>query len=302
MDRIDLFRIFARVVECASFTRAADTLGLPRSSVSSAVAELEQRVGVRLLHRTTRKVSPTHDGAAFYERALRVVADVEEAETLFRHAAAEPSGRLRVDVPGRIGRLIIAPALPAFLDRYPQIDIDLGVTDRAINLIEDSADCVVRVGPLSDSGLIARPLGNLTLINVASPGYLARHGTPRTPDDLGAHWAVNYASPSTGRTEEWEWSEQGATRTVAMRGRVTVNSAEAYIACCLAGLGLIQIPAYDVKRHIDAGELVELMPRHRAAPMPMTLLYPHRQHLSRRLQVFADWLTDLLKQKLLAVE
>ncbi|MCP1913123.1 hypothetical protein ACVIIY_007357 [Bradyrhizobium sp. USDA 4515] len=124
--------------------------------------------------------------------------------------------------------------------------------------------------------------------------------TPRTPDDLGAHWAVNYASPSTGRIEEWEWSEQGATRTIAMRGRVTVNSAEAYIACCLAGLGLIQIPAYDVKRHLDAGELVELMPRHRAAPMPMTLLYPHRQHLSRRLQVFADWLTDLLKQKLLA--
>ncbi|TKV78188.1 LysR family transcriptional regulator [Bradyrhizobium elkanii] len=302
MDRIDLFRIFARVVECASFTRAADTLGLPRSSVSSAVAELEQRVGARLLHRTTRKVSPTHDGAAFYERALRVVADVEEAETLFRHAAAEPSGRLRVDVPGRIGRLIIAPALPAFLDRYPQIDIDLGVTDRAINLIEDSADCVVRVGPLGDSGLIARPLGNLTLINVASPGYLARHGTPRTPDDLGAHWAVNYASPSTGRIEEWEWSEQGASRSIAMRGRVTANSAEAYIACCLAGLGLIQIPAYDVKRHIDAGELVELMPLHRAAPMPMTLLYPHRQHLSRRLQVFADWLTDLLKQKLLAAE
>lgn len=218
------------------------------------------------------------------------------------HAAAEPSGRLRVDVPGRIGRLIIAPALPAFLDRYPQIDIDLGVTDRAINLIEDSVDCVVRVGPLGDSGLIARPLGNLTLINVASPGYLARHGTPRTPDDLGAHWAVNYASPSTGRIEEWEWSEQGASRSIAMRGRVTANSAEAYIACCLAGLGLIQIPVYDVKRHIDAGELVELMPRHRAAPMPMTLLYPHRQHLSRRLQVFADWLTDLLKQKLLAAE
>ncbi len=299
LDRIDLFRIFARVVECASFTRAADTLGLPRSSVSSAVAELEQRVGARLLHRTTRKVSPTHDGAAFYERCLRVVADVEEAETLFRHTAAEPSGRLRVDVPGRIGRLIIAPALPAFLDRYPQIDIDLGVTDRAINLIEDSADCVVRVGPLGDSGLIARPLGNLTLINVASAGYLARHGTPQTPDDLAAHWAVNYASPSTGRIEEWVWREQGAARSIAMRGRVTVNNAEAYIACCLAGLGLIQIPAYDVKRHLDAGDLVEVMPQHRATPMPMTLLYPHRQHLSRRLQVFADWLTALLKEKLL---
>ncbi|MFB9262494.1 LysR family transcriptional regulator [Bradyrhizobium erythrophlei] len=300
MDRIALFRIFARVVECASFTRAADTLELPRSSVSAAVLELEQRIGARLLHRTTRKVAPTQDGAAFYERCLRLVADVEEAESLFRHAASAPSGRLKVDVPGRIGRLIIAPALPAFLDRYPQIDIELGITDRAINLIEDSTDCVVRVGALGDSGLIARPLGDLTLINVASPAYLERHGLPHTPDDLGAHWAVNYASPSTGRIAEWEWTEGGDVRAIAMRGRVTVNSAEAYIACCLAGLGLIQIPAYDVKRHLDAGELVEVMPTYRAAPMPMTLLYPHRQHLSRRLQVFADWLAGLLRQNLLA--
>lgn len=299
MDRIDLFRIFARVVECASFTRAADTLGLPRSSVSTAVQELERRVGARLLHRTTRRVSPTQDGAAFYDRCQRVVSDVEETENLFRQNAAQPSGRLRVDVPGRIGRLIVAPALPGFLDRYPQIDIDLGVSDRAVNLVEDGVDCVLRVGPLSDSGLIARPIGRLALINAASPGYLARHGTPAAPDDLGDHWAVNYASPSNGRVEEWEWLENGALRTLPLRGRVTVNSAEASIACCLAGLGLIQIPAYDIRAHLEAGELVEVMPHHRAEPMPMTLLYPHRQHLSRRLQVFADWLESLLKRQLL---
>lgn len=299
MDRIDLFRIFTRVVDCASFTRAADTLGVPRSSVSAAVQELEARVGARLLHRTTRKVSPTQDGTAFYERCQRVIADVEETENLFRQTAAQPSGRLRIDVPGRIGRLIIAPALPDFLVRYPQINIDLGVTDRAVNLIEDSVDCVLRVGPLSDSGLIARPIGKLLLINVASPDYLARCGTPQTPDDLGDHSAVNYGSPSTGRVEDWEWVEDGALRTLPLRGRVTVNSAEAYIACCLAGLGLIQIPAYDVKRHLEAGDLVEVMPGHRAEPMSMTLLYPHRQHLSRRLQVFADWLEALLRRKLL---
>lgn len=299
MDRIDLFRIFTRVVECASFTRAADTLGVPRSSVSAAVQELEGRVGARLLHRTTRKVSPTQDGTAFYERCQRVIADVEDTENLFRRTAAQPSGRLRVDVPGRIGRLIIAPALPEFLDLCPQIDIDLGVTDRAVNLVEDSVDCVVRVGPLSDSGLIARPIGRLALINVASPAYLLRHGTPQVLDDLGQHWAINYASPSSGRVEDWEWLEDGALRTVPMRARVTVNSAEAYIACCLAGLGMIQIPAYDVRSHLDAGELVEIMPDHRAEPMPMTLLYPHRQHLSRRLQVFAEWLEALLKRQLL---
>lgn len=299
MDRVDLFRIFSRVVECASFTRAADTLGVPRSSVSAAVQELEGRVGARLLHRTTRKVAPTQDGAAFYERCQRVIADVEDTENLFRQTEAQPSGRLRIDVPGRIGRLIIAPALPGFLDLYPQIDIDLGVTDRAVNLVEDSVDCVLRVGPLSDSGLIARSIGKLPLINVASPAYLARHGTPQTLDDLDQHWAVNYASPSSGRVEDWEWIEDGTLRTLRMRGRVTVNSAEAYIACCLAGLGLIQIPAYDVRTHLEAGELIEIMPEHRAAAMPMTLLYPHRQHLARRLQVFADWLEKLLKQQLL---
>ncbi len=298
MDRIDLFRIFARVVECSSFTRAADTLGVPRSSVSAAVQELEGRVGARLLHRTTRVVSPTQDGSAFYERCLRLIADVEEAENIFRQSAA-PSGRLRIDVPGRIGRLIIAPALPTFLDAYPEIDIDLGVTDRAVNLVEESVDCVLRVGPLADSGMIARSIGDLPLINVASPAYLERHGVPQLPDDLHDHLVVNYASPSSGRVEAWEWVEGGVLRSMQMRGRIAVNSAEAYIACCLAGLGLIQIPAYDVRRHLKAGELVEVMPSDRAEPMPMTLLYPHRQHLSRRLHVFADWLESLLKREVL---
>ena len=182
MDRIDLFRTFARVVECVSFTRAADTLGMPRSSVLAAVIELETRVGARLLHRTTRKVSPTQDGAAFYDRCLRLIADVEDTEGLFRQTSVGPTGKLRVDVPGRIGRLIIAPALPEFLDRYPQLDIELGVTDRTVNLVEESVDYVLRVGPLSGSGLIARKIGDLPLINVASPAYLAQHGTPGAHD------------------------------------------------------------------------------------------------------------------------
>ncbi len=299
MDRIDLFRVFARVVECANFTRAADTLGMPRSSVSAAIQELEGRVGARLLHRTTRKVTPTQDGAALYERCLRLIADVEETENLFRHSIVGPSGTLRVDMPGRIGRLIVAPALPEFLERYPQISVELGVTDRAVNLIEERVDCVLRVGTLSESGLVARAIGDLPLINVASPAYLARHGVPRTPADLERHRLVNYASPSNGRVAPWEWVEGDEVKRVALRARVTVNSAEAYIACCLAGLGPIQIPAYDVNAHLRAGELVEVLPDHRAAPMPMTLLYPHRQHLSRRFQVFAEWLDALLRAKVL---
>lgn len=296
MDRVALFGIFARVVEASSFTRAADTLGMPRSSVSAAVSELEARVGARLLHRTTRKVVPTHDGTVFYERCRRVVADVEDTENLFRWTTTRPSGKLRIDVPGRIGRLIVAPALPEFLERYPEIEISLGVTDRAVDLVGEAIDCVLRVGPLDDSGLIARPIGKLELVNVASRAYLAQHGVPAHPDDLDAHWAVNYASPSSGRIEPWEWMEGGERRSRPVRGRVTVNSGEAYIACCLAGLGLIQIPAYDVRGHLDAGELAEVMPGHRAESLPMTLLYPHRQHLSRRVQVFADWLEGVLKR------
>lgn len=295
MDRIELFRIFTRVVESASFTRAADTLGLPRSSVSAAVQTLEARLGTRLLHRTTRKVAPTQDGAAFYERCLRLIEDMDEAENLFRRSASGPTGRLRVDLPSRIGRLIVAPALPEFLARYPGIDIDLGMTDRAVHLIEESVDCALRVGPLEDSSLIARPFGSLRLINVASPDYLERHGTPLTPADLADHFAVNYASPSSGRVEEWEWIEGGEARTVAVPGRISVNSAEGSIACCLAGVGLIQIPAFDVIDHLRDGRLVEVMPNHCAAPMPMALLYPHRQHLSRRLKVFADWLEGLMR-------
>lgn len=302
MDRIDLFRVFVRVVELASFTRAADALVLPRSSVSAAVRELESRVGARLLHRTTRKVAPTPDGTAFYKRCLRLLADVEETEALFRQSARRPVGKLKVDVPGRLGRLIIVPALPDFFARYPDIELDLGVTDRAVNLVEQSVDGVLRVGVLSQSGLIARSVGVLPLINVAAPSYLGRHGIPETPDDLDTHLAVRYASPSTGRIEDWEWIDNGHVRTRVVAGRITVNSAEAYIACALAGLGMIQIPAYDVKPHLAAGEVVEILPHHRAQPFPMTFLYPSRQHRSRRVQVFADWLENLLRERVLHLD
>ncbi len=302
MDRIDLFRVFTRVVECASFTRAATTLDLPRSSVSAAIQELEARVGARLLHRTTRKVSPTQDGAELYERCLRLIADVEETESLFRRSAAGPTGRIKIDVPGRIGRLLLAPALPEFLDRHPGIEVELGVTDRAVDLVEESVDCVVRVGVLGDSSLVARPIGELSLLNLASPAYLARHGTPQTPADLERHLAVGYASPSTGRIEEWEWVEGAETRTLRLRSRVVVNNAEAYIACCLAGLGLIQLPAYDAAPYLASGALAAVLSEHRVPPLPMTLLYPHRRHLSRRLHVIIEWLEDVLRQAVLTGE
>lgn len=298
MDRIDLFRIFARVVETASFTRTADTLKMPRSTISVAIQELETRVGTRLLARTTRSVSVTPDGAAFYDHCVRIVTEVEEVEALFRQDAVRPQGVLRVNIPGRIGRLIIAPALPDFLESYPGIDVELGMTDRAVNMIEDGIDCVLRVGPLQDSGLVGRKICDLELINVASPDYIRRFGVPTCPDDLGQHHVIRYASPTSGRVEDWEWVENGEVRLKPVKGRVTVNSAEASIACCLSGLGLIQIPAYDVKNHLVAGDLVEVMPDWRAEGLPMTILYPHRKHLSRRVQAFVEWVVPLLNSSL----
>ncbi|RSY81443.1 LysR family transcriptional regulator [Sphingomonas koreensis] len=294
MDQVTLFRAFLRVAESASFTRAADTLGMPRSSVSAAVRELEGRVGARLLHRTTRNVRMTQEGRIFHAHCTRLVAEMEAMEGLFRPQDS-PHGRLTVDVPGRLGRLIVAPALPHFLDRYPGIDLVLGVTDRAVNLVEDNVDCALRVGPLADSAMVARRVGELRFINVASPVYLARFGTPQSPAELTGHQGVLFASPTTGRVEDWEWEEGGTLRRLAIPGRVTVNSAEAQIACCLAGLGLIQIPAYDVRAYLAAGELAEVMPGHVAAPLPVTLLHPDRHHVPARLRVFMDWMTALLR-------
>lgn len=294
MDRLDRFRVFARVVESASFSRAADGLGLPRSTVSAAIQDLERRLGTRLLHRTTRKVAPTPDGRALYDRCRELVGEADAIDNMFRTEAEGPSGHLRVDLPGRIGRLVVAPALPGFLSRYPGIRIHLGMTDRAVDLIEDGVDCVLRAGALPDSRLIGRKIGDLDLVNVASPDYLRTYGTPRTPADLHHHLSVGYASPSTGRIEDWEWVEGGRARRMTMRSHVTVNSAEAYIACCIAGMGLIQIPAYDVADDVAAGRLVEVLPGHRAAAMPLTLLYPHR-HTSPQVQLFSDWAAGLFR-------
>jgi len=298
MDRIDLLQVFVRVAEAGSFTRAADRLGLPRATISTAVQQLETRLGSRLLHRTTRRVGLTPDGEVMLERARALVADMEDMEQQFLPARGQVSGRLKVDVPSRIARRLIAPALPGFFALHPAIELELGSSDRAVDLVLEGIDCALRVGPLANSSLVARPLGHFTLINCASPAYLERHGTPRTPADLPEHVAVNYASPTSGRAAPWEWLRDGETSTLRMRSQVAANNAETYIACALAGLGLIQIPAYDVREHLAAGELVEVLPDARAEPLPVQLVYPHRRNLSRRMQAFVGWLETVLADAL----
>jgi len=206
------------------------------------------------------------------------------------------SGRLSIDVPSRVARRLIAPQLPGLLRRHPRLQVVLSSTDRAIDLVHEGVDCAVRIGALHDSSLVVRPLGSIALINCASPAYLREHGEPMQPEDLATgHWAVGYASPKTGRELPWETvSPDGGVRQDPVRSRVVVNNAESYIACCLAGLGLIQIPRFDVQHLLTAGELVEVMPAARAASMPVSLLYPHRRQRSRRLAVFHEWFEGLM--------
>lgn len=294
MDRIDQLRIFLRVAHCRGFSLAADQLGVPRPTVSLAIQQLEARMGVRLFNRTTRQVSLTQDGDAMLERATTLVADCDELEQQFRPHPGVLQGRLRVDVPSRIARRLVAPALPDFFARHPGIELDLGSSDRTIDLIHEGIDCALRVGELSASSLVAHPLGMFRLINCASPAYLERHGVPRSPVDLPLHLAVNYAQPASGRVAPWEWSDGGQLRTLTMRAQVSANNAETYIACCLAGTGLIQIPAFDVREHLERGELVEVLRDWPSPAMPVQIVYPHRRHLSRRVRAFSDWLAEIL--------
>ncbi|MDM8359786.1 LysR substrate-binding domain-containing protein, partial [Pandoraea communis] len=212
----------------------------------------------------------------------------------------QASGQLQIDVPSRIARRLIVPALPTLLRRHPRLRLILRSSDRTVDLVQEGVDCAVRVGTLQDSSLVVRSLGAIALINCASPDYLKEQGTPERPDDLlSGHWMVGYASPTTGQALPWaSLGVDGVERLLDVPSQVVTNNAEGYIACCRAGLGLIQIPRFDVQYLLDAGELVEVMPAYRAAPMPVSLLYPHRRQRSRRLTVFLDWFEDLMRKHL----
>jgi DNA-binding transcriptional LysR family regulator len=287
-------QVFVRVAELSSFSQAADRLGLPKARVSTAVQQLEAQLGTRLLHRTTRRVQMTQDGQAFYERCKDLLADLDELQAMFQRSVQALRGRLRVDMPTLIARDQVIPRLPEFLAAHPQLEIELSSTDRRVDLVREGFDCVLRVGPLHDSGLVARPLGELRQINCASPAYLAQHGTPHTLDDLAAHRLIHYVPTLGARSAGWEHVRDGKPMSHAMKGVLTVNGTEAYQSACLAGLGLIQAPAAGLAPLIARGLLVEVMPAHCAPSLPVTLLYANRRNLPQRVQVFMAWLAQAL--------
>ncbi|KVO17027.1 LysR family transcriptional regulator [Burkholderia ubonensis] len=298
MDHLHAMRIFARVAHLGSFTKAAEQMQLPRPTVSNAVQYLEKHLKIRLLQRTTRRVALTAEGATYYERCARLLADLDDAETLFEDAGASPRGVIRVDLPERFALDKVIPAIPSFHARYPDLRIVMSTTDRFVDLIADGIDCAVRVGALSDTSLVARRIGELAQVNCASPAYLARHGTPRSPDDLPEHVAVGYFSSRTGRELDWEYADMdtGEMHAVKMRSIVSVNSSQAYLACCVAGLGLIQAPRDGLDAPLADGTLVEVLPEWNAAPLPVSVVFPHGRHLAPRVRIFVDWLADALSQ------
>ena len=295
MDKIHAMQLFLRVAELESFTRAADTLGLPKGSVSRQIQALENHLGCRLLHRTTRRVLLTQDGMVYYERAKDLLSNLDELASMFQSDPSSVSGRLRVDMPVAVARHVVIPQLPDFLQQYPGIELELSSSDRLVDVLREGFDCVVRVGTLKDSGLIARPLGKLTVINCASPAYLSRFGYPESLDDLSTHALVHYATNIGVRPPGFEVAKENGTQWVKAGGVLTVNSTETYHAACLAGLGIIQAPRVGVRDALHGGKLVEILPQYRAAPMPVSLLYPHRRNLSRRVHLFMEWLTAALQ-------
>jgi DNA-binding transcriptional LysR family regulator len=288
MDRFDTMRVFTRVVERRSFTLAADDLGLPRSTVTDAVKQIEARLGVRLLERTTRHVSPTLDGEAYHGRCLALIADLEDAEAAF--GGAKPKGLLRVDVHGTLARHFVLPHLPQFLAEYPDIEIYMSEGDRLVDLIREGIDCVLRVGDLTDSDMIARRVAMLEEVTCAAPNYLDRVGTPLSIDALEGHRMVGFHSSGTGALLPLEFTVGGTIHKVALPATVSVNGAESVVAAARLGLGLIQVPRYHVEDDLGRGTLVHVLADYPPSPTPVSLLYPHKRQLSPRVRVFIDWL------------
>jgi DNA-binding transcriptional LysR family regulator len=288
-------RLFTRIVDLGSFTAAAEDIGVPRATATYTLQQMEQRLGVRLLHRTTRHVSPTLDGQAYYERCQRVIAELEEAESFLGEAAANPKGKLRVDLQSTMANTFLFPHLGEFCRRYPGIELEVGTGDRLVDLVREGVDCVVRGGEPRDPGLVARRVATVPQVTCASREYIAEHGKPRTLEQFRQHDAVNFFSTATGKRAPFDFTVGGKVQSVSLKGRVSVTSVDAYVACCLQGLGFIQAPRYHLQKHIDSGDLVEVLPRLAPPAFPISIMYPHHRQLTPRVRVFIDWVVERLE-------
>ncbi|MEJ2044602.1 MAG: LysR family transcriptional regulator [Reinekea sp.] len=294
MDNLQALSIFQRVSETLSFTKAASSLNLPRSTVTQAIQSLEGRLKVPLFVRTTRQVRLTEQGELVLQKAAQLLSDWDELSCLFVQNS-QPGGKIRVSLPARLARLVILPALSDFHARYPDIKLDLHISDLRVDLIEQGMDLAFRAGPLPDSSLIARPIGPMAIKTLASPDYLARCGIPEHPDDLEGHQMVGFILPANGRVEPLEFKVNGQYQQRTLPYWITSTGTDAYLAAAVSGFGLVQVPAYGVGQQLASGELVEVMPDYPAEPLPLAMIYPNRHYLNKRLRLFMDWLTELFQ-------
>lgn len=296
MDRFQAMQVFTRVVEANSFTLAANTLGLPRSTVTTTIQALERQLRTKLLNRTTRRLSLTPDGAAYYERCVSILAEVEDAEASLHDATRSPQGRLRIDTLPSIGRLILIPALCDFHQRYPNIELAIGMHDRAVDLVQDAIDCVIRIGELRGPNLVGKRIGTLDVVTCAAPSYIESHGVPATIPELAGHRAVHYFADASGRGLDWSFLMDGQVVDVPVKGVVSVNDSEAYLQCGLMGFGILQLPRYMVAPYLQNGEMREVLAQWVPPPMPISVAYLHNRHLSSKVRVFVDWVSELFER------
>lgn len=294
MDFPQQLRIFVSVVDNGSFSRAAEALRMARPGVSNAINALESGLGARLLQRTTRRLNLTAEGELFYERATRLLTDITEAQNLFGGNALAPAGRLRVDIPVALARPLIIQRIAEFKALYPGVDVILGVSDQPVDLLADGVDCVLRIGELAPSSMIARKLASITMVVCGSPAYLAAHGHPKTVEELKQHQAVNYFSGRGHRPVAWSLPGDMDLPQFTLRSGIMVNDTEAFVACALSGIGLIQVPGLVVADHLASGALVEVVPAMRAVHWPLSLMYPNRQHLAPQVRAFVDWVVGVV--------
>lgn len=293
MDLLRSMDAFRQVARQGGFTAAANQLRVSNATVTTLVQHLEAHLGVTLLNRTTRKVSLTTDGAAALERVERLLQDVKELEDGVRGATRSAKGRLRIDVPAAFGRHVLAPALPRFFARHPGVQLEVGSSDRPVDLLREGVDCVVRGGTVFDESLVARRLKALPVVTLAAPSYLRRHGTPKTPEDCRRHRAVNFFSPRTGEVFTFDFERDGAATEVALPHAVACNDSDTFLACAVAGLGLIQTPrSAHVETLIRSRALVRVLPEWTCGSLPLFVLYPPTRHLSARVRAFVDWLVE----------
>lgn len=296
MDRLSDLEIFVAVVDASSFTGAARGLGVSKSHVSRQIQALEDRLGARLLHRTTRTLHLTDVGAAFHERAQRILAELDEAERAVTALQTEPRGQLKIGAPLSFGLSYVSPVIERYMLQWPEVTVEAGFSDRRVDVVADGYDLVVRIGSLADSSLIVRKLASTRTFIVASPAYVERYGAPETPDALAEHLCLRYTHQTTGNTWLLRRAD-GAEATVRIDGRMTSDNGDALLGACRAGLGLTYVPDFFVAEDLAAGRLVTVLEDWTQIDSPISVLYPHNRHLSAKVRMFVDALKAHVAQQ-----